>query len=116
VGKLDPDDSRPPYRQLADALRKEIQDGQQGPGEKLPSHQVMADEFGVSIGTVKRALGLLQTEGLIVTRQGQGAYVRTDALTPRSSRAESEELADLREAVRALTERVDALEQRVSGS
>jgi DNA-binding GntR family transcriptional regulator len=73
----------------------------------------MADEFDVSIGTVKRALGLLQTEGLIVTRQGQGAYVRTDALTPKSAPVVSEDLADLKEAVRALTERVDVLERRV---
>jgi DNA-binding transcriptional regulator YhcF (GntR family) len=47
------------------------------PGAKLPTHQQLVSQYGVSVGTVKRALGELQGAGLIISRQGQGAFVRT---------------------------------------
>jgi DNA-binding transcriptional regulator YhcF (GntR family) len=75
--KLDPDDTRPPYAQVVDALRREIEQGVLRPGTKLPTHQQLVSQYGVSIGTVKRALGELQGAGLIISRQGQGAFVRT---------------------------------------
>lgn len=74
---LDPDDARPPYAQLVDALRREIEEGALPPGSKLPTHQQLASQYGVSVGTVKRALGELHGADLIVSRQGQGAFVRT---------------------------------------
>jgi DNA-binding transcriptional regulator YhcF (GntR family) len=73
---LDPDDSRPPYVQVVDALRQEIERGDLEPGVKLPTHQQLVAQYGVSLGTVKRALGELQGAGLVVSRQGQGAFVR----------------------------------------
>ncbi len=74
---LDPDDPRPTYAQVADALRREIEQGILQPGTKLPSHQQLVAKYDVSTGTVKRALGELQGARLIISRQGQGAYVRT---------------------------------------
>jgi len=75
--QLDPDDARPPYAQVVDALRREIEQGVLQPGAKLPTHQQLVSQYGVSVGTVKRALGELQGAGLVVSRQGQGAFVRT---------------------------------------
>ena len=77
VLRLDPDDVRPPYAQVVDLLRREIDQGTLPAGTKLPTHQELATTFGVSIGTIKRALGELQGANLIVSRQGQGAFVRT---------------------------------------
>lgn len=77
VRNLDPDDTRPPYAQVVDALRREIEQGVLRPGAKLPTHQQLVSQYKVSIGTVKRALGELQGAGLIISRQGQGAFVRT---------------------------------------
>lgn len=74
---LDPDDTRPPYVQVVETLRREIEQGVLAPGAKLPTHQELASRYGVSIGTVKRALGELQGAGLVLSRQGQGTYVRT---------------------------------------
>lgn len=74
---LDPDDARPPYVQVVDALRRRIDEGMLPPGAKLPTHEQLASQFGVSIGTIKRALGELHGAGVIVSRQGQGAFVRT---------------------------------------
>lgn len=108
--ELDPDDPRPPYQQVSEVLREAIGGGQYRPGEKLPSHREVADDFGVSIGTIKRAFALLQSQGLIVTRQGQGAFVRTQPAEPT---VEGDELAQLREAVSSLAERVDAVERRL---
>lgn len=74
---LDPDDPRPPYAQVADVLRRQIEQGLLAPGAKLPTHQELVSQYGVSVGTIKRALGQLQGAGLIISRQGQGAFVRT---------------------------------------
>jgi DNA-binding transcriptional regulator YhcF (GntR family) len=77
MAPLDPDDTRPPYAQVVAALRQEIEQGVLRPGVKLPTHQQLVERYGVSVGTVKRALGELQGAGLIVSRQGQGTFVRT---------------------------------------
>lgn len=109
---LDPDDTRPPYAQVADVIRLAIEHGALPPGSKLPSHQALVEHFGVSVGTVKRALGELQGAGLVLSRQGQGAFVRTrlpDAIA--GDRPVADE--DLRRVVADLSARVDALERRL---
>ncbi|MGH4002236.1 MAG: GntR family transcriptional regulator, partial [Pseudonocardiaceae bacterium] len=73
---LDPDDSRPPYQQIAAALRAAILTHAIGAGEKLPSQAELAAEYGVAGMTVQRALSILKEQGLIVSRQGSGAFVR----------------------------------------
>jgi DNA-binding GntR family transcriptional regulator len=110
--KLDPDDRRPPYLQVAEALRADIDAGVFAPGEKLPSHQDLVSHFGVAAGTVKRALGELQGAGLIVSRQGQGAFVRTNRAG--SDGGTASELAELRQAVAELSDRVQAVERRLA--
>lgn len=111
MDKLNPDDPRPPYRQVADALRSAIHQGKYHPGDKLPPHGTVAEHYGVSVGTVKRAFADLQQDKLIVTRQGQGSYVRSAAgeLTV----PEDASLADLRRLVESLALRVEALEHRL---
>lgn len=76
MDKLDPNDTRPTYLQIADVVVREIRAGTYEPGAKLPPHHEMVEYFGVSLGTVKRAYAHLQDQRWIVTRQGQGAYVR----------------------------------------
>lgn len=112
MGKLDPDDTRPPYVQVAEAIRTDIAGGVIEPGAKLPSHQAIAEQYGVSIGTVKRALGELQGGGLVVSRQGQGAFVRTQL--PGTATAASTELDELRNALAAVMTRLDAVEREVA--
>lgn len=109
--KLDPDDRRPAYLQVAEALRADIDAGTLPPGAKLPSHQDLVSHYGVSSGTIKRALGELQGAGVIVSRQGQGAFVRTNR--PASDHSASE-LAELRRAVAELSDRVQVVERRLA--
>lgn len=79
---LDPDDSRPPYQQVADSLRAAILTRRYTPGEKLPSGNEMARHFGVARMTVQQALRILRDEGLIVSRQGSGVFVRSRTVRP----------------------------------
>jgi DNA-binding transcriptional regulator YhcF (GntR family) len=73
---LDPDDPRPPYQQVANALRAAILTRKLTPGEKLPSGNELAHRYGVARMTVQQAIRLLRDDGLIVSRQGSGVFVR----------------------------------------
>jgi DNA-binding transcriptional regulator YhcF (GntR family) len=73
---LDPDDPRPPYQQVANALRAAILTRKLAPGEKLPSGNELAQRYGVARMTVQQAIRLLRDEGLVVSRQGSGVFVR----------------------------------------
>ncbi|WP_234443670.1 GntR family transcriptional regulator [Streptomyces sp. NRRL B-24484] len=81
---LDPDDPRPPYQQVSSSLRASILTKKPGfeAGDKLPSGPELAKRFGVARGTVDKALDLLRTKGLIVTRQGSGSFVRERTSRP----------------------------------
>lgn len=73
---LDPDDPRPPFQQVMNALRASILTRKFQPGDQLPGLPDLATYYGVSIGTVQKAVAALRQEGLVVTRQGAGTYVR----------------------------------------
>lgn len=79
---LDPDDPRPPYVQVANKLRDAIRTGTLHPGEKLPSGSELASRYGVARMTVQNAIRLLRDEGLVVSRQGSGVFVRSRAERP----------------------------------
>lgn len=73
---LDPDDPRPPFQQVVSVMKAAILTRKYEPGERLPSFGELAKHFGVAPMTVQKAVGLLRDEGLIVTRQGKGSFVR----------------------------------------
>ncbi|WP_230532388.1 FadR/GntR family transcriptional regulator [Microvirga roseola] len=60
---------------LALRLKEEIVSGRLQPGEKLPTEQQISETYGVSRPTVREAIGRLKHDGLVVTRQGAGAFV-----------------------------------------
>lgn len=74
--ELDRDDPRPPYLQVAGSLRAAILSRTFQPGEQLPSQAELAKTFGVARMTVQQALRILRDEGLTVSRQGSGVFVR----------------------------------------
>lgn len=79
----DPMSDRPAYNQVAEHLRQRIYAGQLLPGDKLPSEAGLIKQFGVSRVTARGAIKDLQAEGLIVTRQGKGSFVRNREATRR---------------------------------
>lgn len=78
MGKLDPKSSLPPYLQVASEVVGAIRNDTYKPGDRLPSYQALATEYGVAIGTVKSALALLRERGVVVTRHGYGSTVHPD--------------------------------------
>ena len=64
----------PKYLRIHSSLRERITSGQWPPGSPLPSQRELADQFGVSIMTLRQALQLLTDEGLIETRHGSGTF------------------------------------------
>ncbi|WP_405459536.1 GntR family transcriptional regulator [Streptomyces sp. NBC_00101] len=64
------------HREIADDLRQQITTGRLGPGERLASEPALAAHYAVSTGTLRRALALLQGEGLIDKFHGRGNFVR----------------------------------------
>ena len=66
----------PRLRQIADQLRREIEDGTRVPGSLLPSEPELAREHEVSRQTARAALQLLEQEGLAIVRPRRGRIVR----------------------------------------
>ena len=75
VGKLDAKSSLPLYQQLQRALREAIETRVLGPDDALPPERELATDFGVSRITVRKAIDVLVSEGLLVRRQGSGTFV-----------------------------------------
>ncbi|GLP69966.1 GntR family transcriptional regulator [Streptomyces sp. TUS-ST3] len=63
-------------RQIADDLRARINDGEFGPGARLPGEPALVRDYGVAKMTASGALKLLIAEGVAVSRPGSGTYVR----------------------------------------
>ncbi|MFF8900600.1 GntR family transcriptional regulator [Streptomyces lydicus] len=68
---------QPKYRQVADALRREIVNKVYRPGERLPSESELSARFDASRNTVRSGLSQLVSEGLISSSQGLGYEVRS---------------------------------------
>jgi len=64
------------YRQLAEDLRTKILNEEYAVGAKLPSESDLVEQWGLSRGMVRRALALLDAEGLTESRKGSGVFVR----------------------------------------
>lgn len=68
---------RPPLSEkVYTALKARITRGDYGPNEKLPAEKELSGQFGVSRPVLRVALERLRDDGLIVSRQGAGNFVR----------------------------------------
>jgi len=65
-----------PYHRIIEDLRSDILSTRRQPGERLPSEHELAEQYQTSRPTVRRAVAVLKAEGLVVTEQGKGAFVR----------------------------------------
>lgn len=69
----------PLYQQIKALITKSLIAGEWAPGEAIPSEMELASRFGVSQGTVRKAIDELAAENIVVRRQGKGTYVATHA-------------------------------------
>lgn len=66
----------PAYKQMYSSLKKDIQEGRYMPGSFLPTESEMEEIYGVSRTTVRRAIGILTSEGYLSVTQGRGTEVQ----------------------------------------
>lgn len=71
------DPTRPVYawQQVADWVARRIKGGVLLPGARLEGEREMAEQTGVAVGTVRRAVEDLRERGLVVTLPGKGTFV-----------------------------------------
>jgi GntR family transcriptional regulator len=72
--------AEPMYRRIAEDLRRQIESGELAPGSQMKSEVDLQEEYGqdgkdVSRNTVRDAIKLLISRGLVETRPGQGTFV-----------------------------------------
>jgi GntR family transcriptional regulator len=73
---IDPTDPQSPSKQIAAALRAQIEAGAPAPGSKLPSERELAETYGVAPQTAREAMKILKNEGLVIGQTGKGVFVR----------------------------------------
>ncbi|MCX4988452.1 winged helix-turn-helix domain-containing protein [Streptomyces sp. NBC_00568] len=112
----------PTAKEIAAEFREKITGPRPGydPGDRLPAARKLAKDLGVQLMTVQSAYGQLRDEGLVLTQQGRGTFVRDPSMPlgtePGSSpafTALAAELSSIHDALRLLGERLDRLEHLV---
>lgn len=91
--------------QLTWKLRRLIETGELGPGDRLPSVRDAAVAAGVNVNTVRSVYGRLEGERLVSSEQGRGTFVRAPGAS-----ADGDELA----ARRALRRQIARLEAELA--
>jgi len=67
--------NRPLYLQVRDALVERIGKGEWKPGAAIPNEVDLAREFGISSGTMRKALDLLEDQRVLKRSQGRGTFI-----------------------------------------
>lgn len=63
------------YALVADHIEARINAGDLSPGSRLPGERDLAQEYGVALGTIRRAVAELRERGSVVTLPAKGTYV-----------------------------------------
>lgn len=75
MGSVNPINTKPLYVQLRDVMAHRISTREWSPLTPLPNEFELSREFEVSIGTIRKALALLEDDRLIRRQQGRGTFV-----------------------------------------
>lgn len=68
---------QPLYQQIKTLITNSLIASEWGPGDAIPSEVDLAARYGVSQGTVRKAIDALAAENIVVRRQGKGTFVAT---------------------------------------
>jgi GntR family transcriptional regulator len=69
----------PLYQQVKRAMLSALAAGEWKQGEAIPPEKMLAERFGVSIGTLRKAIDDLTAENILVRHQGRGTFVAIHA-------------------------------------
>jgi len=72
---LDPNDSRPVFRQIADEVRRSTTVGVLKPNDPLPAVRQLAQQLKVNANTVQHAYRTLEGEGTVYVKRGIGTFI-----------------------------------------
>ncbi len=93
---------------IAERMRLQIHGGELAPGTRLPGHRELAAMYSVSVGSVREAISMLVSAGLVETQAGRGTYVarllptsEAPAFAPPLDRDEVRELTEARAVIEA---------------
>lgn len=80
---VDKNASIPLYEQVANVLRQEILNDVYGKSGSIGTHTQLAQRFGVSLITIRKAVQILGEQGILAIQQGKGTFVnRTTLVDP----------------------------------
>ncbi|MFQ5604823.1 MAG: GntR family transcriptional regulator [bacterium] len=82
---IDFENPSPLYRQVANAIKKRIANGELTVGDPIGSQQELAQKYTVSLITIKKAMADLINEGVLFSRVGKGTFVAAKATAPKIS-------------------------------
>lgn len=71
----------PVYLQIADELRRNIQESVFEVGDRLPTEAELSAQFGVNRHTLRRAMEVLRNEGIVQVARGRGTFVVSTPIT-----------------------------------
>jgi GntR family transcriptional regulator len=77
----------PAFRQVAADIREKIASEQYAPGAQLPSERELVQAYGVSRPTIRDAVNVLRSEGIVIAEHGRGVFVRPPAAIHRLARS-----------------------------
>ena len=80
--KVDLDDPRPVFRQIADEVRRSVAVGVLKPEDGLPAVRELAKRLAVNANTVQHAYRTLEQEGVVYVKRGLGTFVAVPRRDP----------------------------------
>ena len=74
------------YAGLKNYIKQQIIMGRIKPGDRIPSENMLSEEFSLSRHTVRKAISVLVSEGYLLTEHGRGTYVKDRSINRSKSR------------------------------
>ena len=73
--EIDRDSKTPLWLQIRNELFNCLYRDELRPGQLIPNEKTLVELFNVSIGTIRKAVGMLEKEGFLIRKQGLGTFV-----------------------------------------
>src|SRR4029077_2346627 len=67
----------PLYKAMKQRLTAAVTRSEWRPGEAIPAERRLSERFGISVGTVRKAIDELVAENILIRQQGRGTFVAT---------------------------------------
>ena len=93
---VDPASGVPPFEQVRDAIREQVDARTLEAGSRLPPVRALADDLGLAPGTVARAYKELEALGVVETRGRAGTFVTGSGVERSLREAASSYVASVR--------------------